>query len=158
VARTINGFTLIEIVVVIAIMAIALSIAIPNFSKYVTDYQISSQVDQIYSDLQLAKFYSVSHRVQTTFRINNNSYTISYLDSNNNLQTIKAINNLKYPVSLNVGNNTISFDSHGFASNAYANTITIYINQQNSAKPDCINITYTEINTGIWSNNVCSNQ
>jgi prepilin-type N-terminal cleavage/methylation domain-containing protein len=54
-----KGFTVIEVVVVMAIVAILSSIAIPGFSRWIPDYQLKNAARDLYSNLQLAKMTAV---------------------------------------------------------------------------------------------------
>ena len=53
------GFTIIELVVALAIMGIAVSIAIPGFSRWLPDYRLKSAATHVYTNLQLAKMSAV---------------------------------------------------------------------------------------------------
>lgn len=54
-----NGFTLIEILITIAIIGIVGSIAIMNSQKFYSNYKVKEAARQIYSDMQAARIYSI---------------------------------------------------------------------------------------------------
>jgi len=54
-----GGYSIIELVVTIAVMGIVASIAIPGFSRWLPDYQLKTATTELYSNLQLAKMYAV---------------------------------------------------------------------------------------------------
>jgi prepilin-type N-terminal cleavage/methylation domain-containing protein len=54
-----TGFTIIEIIVVIAIIAILAGVALPGFSAWIPDYRLKSAVQDLYSNMQLAKMEAV---------------------------------------------------------------------------------------------------
>ena len=62
-ARKIKGFTLLELLIVIAMMAVLLAIAIPAFSKWVKKYNIESDTKKIYAFLQEARAKAFAEKI-----------------------------------------------------------------------------------------------
>lgn len=54
-----NGFSLVELIIVIAIIGIAAAIAIPGFINWLPNYRLKAAVQDIYSNIQLAKLTAV---------------------------------------------------------------------------------------------------
>lgn len=50
-----KGFTLVEMMIVIAILSIVLGIAVPNLKNLVTDHRLSSSADELAADLMQAR-------------------------------------------------------------------------------------------------------
>ena len=67
-----KGFTLVEMVIVIAVMAILAAIAAPNFQTYMTQRRLSGTARQVMTDLMAAKMKAVSlnQNVKVSFESN----------------------------------------------------------------------------------------
>ena len=57
--KHVEGFTLIELVIIIAIVAILAAIAIPAFSNLLPEYALRSSAMQLYSDIYYAKMKAI---------------------------------------------------------------------------------------------------
>lgn len=60
-----RGYTLIELMVVIVVLAILTGIALPNFRDFIRRNAVSSQVNALLADVQYARNEAVSRRVIT---------------------------------------------------------------------------------------------
>jgi prepilin-type N-terminal cleavage/methylation domain-containing protein len=74
-----NGFTLIEIMTVLAIMAILMAVGIPSYIGYKPTLILNRAVNEYYSLLQQARLKAIKNRGDCTiaFDIVNTSYTLS---------------------------------------------------------------------------------
>ncbi len=79
-----SGFTLIELIVIIAIMAVFAGIAVPNFLSYMPKYRLNGAARQVMGDLMAARMKAVSQNcdVAVTFASGNPEYEI-WTDSDN---------------------------------------------------------------------------
>ncbi len=66
------GFTVMELVVVIGLMAIISAIAMPSFVSWLPSYRLSAGARQVAADLQLARMKAISR---------NTSYHLNFLTS-----------------------------------------------------------------------------
>ena len=76
------GFTLIELMVVIAIVAILTAIAIPNFINWRRNAQMRASADELLSAVQLTKLRAVKERTNCVvfFSTANDSY-VAFVDN-----------------------------------------------------------------------------
>ncbi|WP_079203208.1 GspH/FimT family pseudopilin [Pseudomonas sp. CC6-YY-74] len=71
------GFTLIELMITIALLAIVIGIAIPNFTGLIRNNQLEAQTQSLNSLLQFARSEAVVRRTSILVTNNNNVWTIS---------------------------------------------------------------------------------
>ena len=65
-----GGFTIVELVVALSIMGIAVSAAIPGFSRWLPDYELKKAATQLYSNLHLAKMAAVRDNAEWALYFN----------------------------------------------------------------------------------------
>lgn len=61
-----KGFTLIELMVIIAIVAITAAIAVPNFTNLIRNNQVQAKADELSSLIQYARSEAVTKRTDVT--------------------------------------------------------------------------------------------
>jgi type IV fimbrial biogenesis protein FimT len=144
--RKVRAFTLLEVVVTIAILAIVLAIAIPNFKQYMKSFEITSQFNRIEADLNYSKTYAFTRKVTVNVSFAQNSYTI--VDVTNN-RVIKGPIELKYPCYAKPKNTVITFYPLGYPTPA-----SIYTTESNN--PNCTNVSFTRIISGVYEGANCT--
>jgi prepilin-type N-terminal cleavage/methylation domain-containing protein len=71
-----SGFTMIEVIVVMALIAIAAAMAIPTFTVWMPNYRLRAATNDLYANLQLAKSGAVRDHGEWAVQFDtvNNSY------------------------------------------------------------------------------------
>jgi prepilin-type N-terminal cleavage/methylation domain-containing protein len=109
------GFTIVEIVVALAIMGIAVSIAIPGFSRWLPDYRLKTAATDLYANIQLTKMYAI--RDGTDWSLSFNTSFDAYVFKKGDVQQTQPAGVLlaryKGGVDFGYGNATDSIPSSG---------------------------------------------
>ena len=86
-----NGFTILELVVIIAILAVLLLIAIPGFSRWLPNYRLRAATRDLFSNFQHAKLTAIKRHRTCAISFNQDiggtiyDYVV-YVDTGNNLE------------------------------------------------------------------------
>ncbi|MBO2929635.1 MULTISPECIES: pilus assembly FimT family protein [Pseudomonadaceae] len=110
----VNGFTLIEMIIVVALLAIFLALAVPNFSSFVRDNRLQAAAGNVRSLAEFARMEAATRGGQTNFAISGSLITVSY-----NVDLVKKFD-LPSGVSISKSADSTSFSLNGGASKALA--------------------------------------
>jgi prepilin-type N-terminal cleavage/methylation domain-containing protein len=138
-----NGFTMVELLVVITIITILLALVTLNFSAWTRKHNEEAQVKMMYTDMLSAKVDAMHKRHQFTVNTNviTNTYTITDVTAGTVVQKT-----LKFPVTTSAGAGTLTFDVNGLNITANApQAICLQTNDVNLAY-DAIIIDQVKVN------------
>ncbi|MBW2302209.1 MAG: GspH/FimT family pseudopilin [Deltaproteobacteria bacterium] len=101
-----EGFTLLELIMTMVILAILATIAIPTFSVWLPEYRLKKAARDLYSNIQLAKMQAVRTNRDHTVSFNTGAGLYQVLDSG--VTVVKTVNLSNYGsgVSYGFGNAT----------------------------------------------------
>jgi type IV fimbrial biogenesis protein FimT len=110
-----SGFTITELMITIAIIAILASVAIPNFIAWLPNYRLQSGAEEIHSTFQLARAEAIKRNAtaEVAFDIANESYR-AFVGT----QTIRRGQmpaGIDLNCALNNGGTSVQFNSRGVA-------------------------------------------
>ena len=109
-----SGFTMIEMMITVVIMAIILSIAIPSFVVWLPNYRLGSAARDLFSTMQQAKMAAI--QANGTYKIVFNAGAQSYDVQDNSGASVKTVNLANYGSNITYGNGnaTIQITGGGF--------------------------------------------
>lgn len=71
-----NGFTTVELLIVISLIFITSAIAVPNIIGYMPKYRLKSATKDLFSNFQVAKLTAVKRHHQATIQFSSSGYRI----------------------------------------------------------------------------------
>ncbi|GFO66836.1 hypothetical protein GMLC_04150 [Geomonas limicola] len=112
-----RGFSLIETVVVIAILSVLAVIAVPAFSRLLTHYRMESQTRALLADLQQVRADALYQRRATRVKFSPARYDIYSSAADNSPEPLRSCL-LRFPVQCE--KNYVDFDQRGLANQDFS--------------------------------------
>ena len=161
-----RGFTLTELLVVTAIVAVLLGIGVPSYRYITNSYRMSSEVNGLLGDLQFARSEAIKEGQMVTACVSRDGATcdvgsttwqegwIVFQDLNNDqtvdpgdtvLRVQRAFNGSDTLIP-NTGVNSVTYNREGFATNPAGGlpaTLTLHEQTASAAWTRCLYITLT---------------
>jgi type IV fimbrial biogenesis protein FimT len=75
--RNQNGFTLIELMITLAVLSILLGVGIPSFQDFIRNNRVTAQANELLSAMQVARSESIKRGMTTTVCASSNQATCS---------------------------------------------------------------------------------
>jgi type IV fimbrial biogenesis protein FimT len=74
--KKLAGFSLVELIIAIAIMGILLSLGLPAFTTYINNAKLRAGAQSLLSGIQMARTEAVRRNANVTFLLTNDDYTV----------------------------------------------------------------------------------
>lgn len=123
-----SGFSVMELVVVIAMAMLLMGIAIPSFLSWLPSFRLSAAARQVATDLQMARMRAVAQNTSNTvtFTPSNGTYTFTLGPDSRDLDEL-------YP-----GVTIVSAPPPTFSPRGTANSVTIQLGNGSANKWVCV--------------------
>ena len=117
-----SGFTLIQLTIVIALLAIFTAVGVPNFLNWLPKYRLRCAARDLYSNLQLAKMSAikVNKDCRVNYYKNPDRYTVDLLNKTIRLSEYKSGITFCGPNNQTFTAAAITFNSRGTGNSGYA--------------------------------------
>ena len=117
-----SGFTLIQLTIVIALLAILTAVGVPNFLSWLPKYRLKSAARDLYSNLHLAKMSAIraNKDCMVKYYKNPDRYMVDLLNKTIRLSDYKSGITFCGPNSQTFAVAVITFNSRGSSNSGYA--------------------------------------
>ncbi|QEL64290.1 type IV fimbrial biogenesis protein FimT [Oryzomicrobium terrae] len=133
------GFTLIEMMVALAVLAILIGIGVPSFSELIASQRARAATSALHDGLMLARSEAIKRNISVSLKTTDLAagWTIIYKDASNNDVTLRS-EPATPGLTFNPAAPTISYNGFGRLS-AGANT-KITVTARGSSKTRCVTV------------------
>lgn len=141
-----KGFTLIELIAVMAIISILISIAIMQYNRYLRKTGMESQTRTMLNDLMIARSNATYQHREKRVRLTPTTFSV-YSINDDGSETQVLDKNLTYSITYN-GTGIFDFDSQGFSSVGNGNASICIEPSGNEARVDSVVVFSTLMHAG----------
>lgn len=135
--RLSGGFTLVELLVVMALIAILAAIGVPSYQNLVASNRISAEINGLVAHLQFARAEAVKRGQDVTVTSSNgNNWEGGWVVADVNNNTLKQQQAFQGNDTLTATLGAIRYDRNGFTQNA--TTLTLHDQANNVALRKCV--------------------
>ena len=158
-----TGFTLIELIVVIFLIATLMAVAGLNFSNWRTKYKVEAQVKEMAADINELRLMAMTSKKKHSITLNANSYVFRSYSSDDEPITSGTIltggtHNVSYGLksgaTTSFNNNRLEIDQQGLL--VSSDDTIIYLDRSDVAFLNCLTLQTARTNVGsrnaTWSN------
>lgn len=148
-----NGFSLVELVVIIAIIGILLAIGTLNFSAWTKKHTVDKQTLEMLADLNEVRLQAIQKKKDHTVTLQASRYVFAIHSSESDVAGRQILSrNVPYPLRTQTGatcnGETITIDSRG-----YSTPRKIFIHSPDGGSTgSCIDVKSAKNNLGIMFN------
>lgn len=135
------GFTLVEVIITMAILTILLSFATFQFQAFTRKAEVESQTRKLYANMMELRSSAIFSKRDRAMKMAASSYSI-YSSSEMSVNPVETIS-LRIPIQWN-STGEIIFDTRGLMDN----DSSICVSESNSASVDSVVISTTRIKIG----------
>lgn len=160
-----TGFSIVELVVVIAILGILMTIGTLNFHQWQVKNNIDRQTRELYTDINTARLNAIHTKKRHSVVFNPTSYVLKNYSSegeNPFAGRTLATRQVHYEMMKKPGSGPLTaltgehvvYDARGFIFNGVG--LTVAVNPFDSGAYDCVVLSEGRTNMGKMTNGTCS--
>ena len=117
-----SGFTLVQLIVVIFLLAVLTAVGVPNFLTWLPKYRLKIAARDLYSNLQMAKMSAIraNKDCKVTYYKNPDRYRVDLLNKTIRLSDYRSGITFHGPKNQTFAVPAITFNSRGTSNSGYA--------------------------------------
>ena len=150
-----RGFSLVELMVVIAIIGIILAVTTINYGSWMRKYGVEAQIKEMHNDLSNIRVKAIQSKMRHDVVFSPNNFVFRRFSTEGDVLGTQVFRkDLKYPIQYVTGGalqnfaaDLMTINTRGYTFNLY----TIVIPGQPDASTDCLVVSTTRVNMGKYN-------